>query len=96
MLALIAGLRAVPDERRLWGLTSHERLCLLSENTSRSPWYVIFVALDTDNVSVEYLMPSEDAPWPDAYVRGHASSVDDAVRMILIGMDRSGGWPTSQ
>lgn len=93
MCSLIARLRALPDERRVYGLTSHYRLCLLAEDTSASPWYVIFVAVDS-RVFVEYLMSVHDAPWPRACVRGEASSEDEAVAMILTAMDRSGGWNT--
>ena len=49
MLSLIARLRAAPDEHRAFGLTSHLRLCLLAEDTYKSPWYVIVSALDSRN-----------------------------------------------
>ena len=57
MLSLVARLRALPDERRVFGLTSHLRLCLLAEDTWKSSWYVIVSALDSRNYTVEYLMP---------------------------------------
>jgi hypothetical protein len=92
MLALIARLRALPLDRRVFGLTSHLRLCLLAEDTYESPWFVIVSALDNRNYYVEYLMPERSAPWPHAYVKGEARSEDDAVRMIEIAMDQSEGW----
>lgn len=92
MLSLIARLRALPDEQQVFGLTSHLQLCLLAEDTWKSPWYVIVSALDSRNYTVEYLMPEALAPWPRAYVRGEASSEDDAVRMIATAMERSEGW----
>jgi hypothetical protein len=92
MLDLIARLCALPDERRVWGLTSHQRLCLLSSDTSASPWYVIVAALNHRNNFIEYLMPSVSAPWTNAYVRGEARSEDQAIEMVITAMDRSGGW----
>jgi hypothetical protein len=92
MLDLLAALRALPDERHVFGLTSHHRLCLLAQDTSRSPWFVIISALDKRNYSVEYLMPASIAPWPQAYVRGEARSEGEAVKMILTAMERSQGW----
>ena len=92
MLDLIARLRALPDERHVYGLTSLYRLCFLAEDTWQSPWFVIVAALDKRNYFIEYLMPEDEAPWAKAYVRGEANSEDDAVRMILIGMEKSGGW----
>jgi hypothetical protein len=92
MLKLIAALRAQHDDRRVWGLTSNYRLCLLAEDTYTSPWYVIVSALDQRNLFVEYLMPRRDAPWDRAYVKGEARSVDEAVHLVLIAMDRCEGW----
>ncbi|MES2692920.1 MAG: hypothetical protein V4773_05560 [Verrucomicrobiota bacterium] len=92
MLDLLAALRASADERRVWGLTSMLRLCLLSENTYKSPWHVIVAALDHRNYFIEYRMPPRLAPWPEAHVRGEARSLDDALKMVLIAMDNSEGW----
>lgn len=95
MLALLARLRALPDERCVYGLTSLYRLCFLAEDTWKSPWFVIVAALDKRNYHIEYLMPERDAPWPRAYIRGEARSEDEAVQMILTAMERSEGWKPS-
>ena len=92
MLALINRLRALPDERKVFGLTSHLRLCLLAVDSWKSPWFVIISALDQRNYYIEYLMPGRIAPWPRAYVRGEANSENAAVQMILTAMDKSEGW----
>lgn len=92
MLDLIGRLVALPGERRVYGLTSHYRLCLLAQDSSQSPWFVIISALNKKNYYVEYLMPERVAPWPHAYVRGEARSEDDAMRIIMIAMEKSEGW----
>jgi hypothetical protein len=92
MLDLIARLRALPHERRVWGLTSHYRLCLLAHDTYQSPRYVTVAALDRNNYSIDYLMPAAVAPWSGARVQGDARSEDDAVQMIVTAMERSEGW----
>jgi hypothetical protein len=92
MLDLLSKLKALPDERRVYGLSSLYRLCLLAEDTWKSPWFVIISALDRSNYTVEYLMPEAVAPWPHAYIRGEARSEDDALKMILIAMENSKGW----
>src|SRR4051812_5028723 len=84
MLDLLERLRALPNEQRVFGLTSHARLCLLAEDAYTSPWFVIISALDKRNYFVEYLMPEHVAPWPHAYVRGEARTEDDALQMIVI------------
>jgi hypothetical protein len=95
MLSLLARLRAIPDDRSVWGLTSLSRLCLLSQDLWHTPWHVVFCAVGgKDDYVIEYLMPEASAPWPNAYVRGEARSEDEAVQMILTAMERSEGWKT--
>ena len=92
MLSLLARLRALPDSRNVWGLTSHYRLALLAQDSYETPWFVIVAVLDMRNYFVEYLMPERVAPWPHAYVRGEARTEDDAVQMIMTAMEKSEGW----
>lgn len=95
MLSLIERLRAVPEPVEVYGLTSHERLCLLPADSSAASWPVIFIALDFRNYFVEYLVPEKLAPWPNAYMRGEAQSENQAVEMILTAMRNSGAWSIS-
>ncbi len=91
MASLIARLRALPDQRRAYGLTSHYGLNLVAVDDSASPWYVHVVAFSS-HMSVEYLMPEHEAPWLRARVHGVASTEDEAAAMILTAMERCGGW----
>jgi hypothetical protein len=91
MINLIARLRALPDDRCVWGLTSHMALCLLSQDDCISPRYVVVEPLDQRCYFVEYLMPRTSVPWRGAYVRGEARSEDEAVQMVVTALDRSGG-----
>jgi hypothetical protein len=93
MLALIARLRALPNSRRAFGVTSHLRLCLLAQDDWKSPPYVTISIMDRHNYFVDYLMPARIAPWPNASVHGEAHSEDEALRMIDIAMANSEGWP---
>lgn len=92
MLSLIRRLREHPDPRRVFGLTSHGRLCLLPEDNYAAPWSVIVLAINSDNYSIEYLVPKHLAPWPNAYMKGEARSEEEAVQMILVAMNNSGAW----
>lgn len=94
MCSLISRLRASPDARQVYGLTSHHRLCLLASDTYQARQFVILSALDRSNYWIEYLMPEAVAPWPEAYIRGEAHSEDEAVRMVLTAMINSQGWDT--
>ena len=92
MLCLIDRLHALPAPERVYGLTSLHRLCLLSEDSWKSPWHIIVSAADDRFFQIEYLLPERMAPWPNAYVRGEAHSLDDAIEKICIAMQRSEGW----
>ena len=95
VLKLMIRLRELPNEYRVYGLTSLSRLCLLAEDDYRSPWYVIISVLDSRNYFVEYLMPENTAPWVGAYVKGEPHSEDEAIEMIAIAMKNSEGWSTN-
>ena len=95
--SLIARLRALEDERVVYGLTSHYSLCLLSRDDYSSPGYVTISASCESDYTIEYLMPSDQAPWHrPARVSGIARSEDEAVEMILIAMEQSRGWTDSE
>jgi hypothetical protein len=91
MIPLIERLRAHPDERAVWGLTSHAHLVLLSADTYKSPWYVRFCGMGKW-YQIDYLMPERLAPWPGARVTAEAHSQDTAFQMILQAMELSEGW----
>ncbi len=92
MLGQIAHLRSRPDDRQVFGLTSHYRLVLLAEDTFTSPWFVRILALNEQEYQVEFLLPPSSAPWPGAKVTGECRSEQAAVSMIETAMERSGGW----
>lgn len=92
MLGLLARLRAVPDDKRVFGVTSHRRLLLLAEDSHRSPAFVIVSVLGKSEYHIEALLPEWAAPWPDAYVRGFARAEDEAVEMVMTAMKVSEGW----
>lgn len=92
MLQLVERLRQTPNEYHVWGLMSHQRLCLLAEDDYRTPRYVTVAVLDQRNYFIEYRMQADSAPWSEAYVKGEAGSEDEAVQMILVAMRNSGGW----
>jgi hypothetical protein len=91
MLSLVQRLREVPDPREVWCVTSHTGIALLAEPSWRSPWLVQILGQAGD-YTVDYLLPPQVAPWPDARVRGEAKTEDRALEMVLIAMKMSQGW----
>jgi hypothetical protein len=93
MLRLLQELHSCPAHHEAWGLTSHYHLCLLAEDCYETPWLVRVIGSGSQ-YRIEYLLPKTMAPWPNAYVQGEASSPEQAINMVLIGMVRSEGWST--
>lgn len=92
--AMLAFLRAFDErfpDRQVWGLTSHYQLWLLACDDWRSPWLVSVIG-NASEFSVEYRMPSDEAPWADALVRGSAPDLRRALDLVAVAMERSGGW----
>ena len=78
----------------IWGLTSLYRLILQAEDNYASTNHVILIAND-DEYYIEYQIPKETAPWENAFVKGTATSLDEAMRMLRIAMANSQGWKDS-
>jgi hypothetical protein len=92
MLELLEAMRQLPVRKTVYGLTSHQKLCLLSQDDYDSAWWITIDPEPLGLYRVSYLMQASVAPWPGAYVTGVARSLGTAIDMILIGMENSGGW----
>ena len=90
MRALFRRLREHPVEHRAYGLTSHHHLCLLTEDTGESTWWVRFIGINAGWYSVSYVLPESYRPWQR--LSGEAQSESQAVEMILQAMEWCGGW----
>jgi len=78
-------------ELRIWGLTSHYRLVLMATETYHGDWSVIIIG-QKGNYRVDYLMPKEYAPWENAYVTGETTDFEEALKISIIGIKKSGAW----
>src|SRR6266496_2038522 len=78
MLALIQLLNAAIQKNIIWSLTSIDRLILLTEDKSSSQWFVKIASLRFDEFYIEYFLPNEKSPWPNAWITGMANSVEKA------------------
>ena len=92
MIDLVACLRALPDNRIVYALTSHFRLCLLPKDTGAPPWPVVVSALCDHEYYVNSRMPENLAPWRAAHIAGTAHSAEEAARWVIIAMEKSGAW----
>jgi hypothetical protein len=89
MLELLPLVAEACADLDLWGVTSHERLCLRGANEYESPWLVIIEPIPGDGFDVRFRLPDDEAPWPGAMVWGHAHTKEDAGAMVRVGVARS-------
>jgi hypothetical protein len=92
MLELLPLLGQACSGLGVWGLTSHERLCLIAADTQQAPWLVIIEPVPGDEYEIRYLLPGPEAPWDHAMVWGRARSPEEACRMVVVAIERSGGF----
>ena len=92
MIQLIHMINDTFIDTQIWGLTSHYRLALLSENHWDSAWHVIIENPGNHEYYLSYIMPQ--SPWPDsgATVHGVATSLEQARKYLIIAMNESHGW----
>jgi len=92
MLLLIRALRADHSPLRAYGMTHMHQLGLRAVDDAAAPEFIRVIASSEDSYFVEFRMPEEKAPWPHAWVKGEATSTEDAKNMVLTAMRLSGAW----
>jgi hypothetical protein len=92
MLELMPLLDADLGHQPIWGLTSHDTLCLLPHDDYQAEWLVTVQVQAWRGFRVTYHMPASEAPWADAIVEGIAQDKEQAREFIRIAIRRSCGW----
>lgn len=95
MLAIIDLINNTFIETKIYGLTSHAHLLLLSSDRSDSDRFVSIIANGLQEFHIEYLIPKEKQPWSNATVKGATKSLDEFRNYIIIAMTESQGWKDS-
>lgn len=90
MLAIIDLINNTFIETKIYGLTSHAHLLLLSSDR-----FVSIIANGLQEFHIEYLIPKEKQPWSNATVKGATKSLDEFRNYIIIAMTESQGWKDS-
>ncbi len=91
MIAFIEKVNEVFPKTEIWALTSHYFLNLRPQDDHTLNTYVVVMASGS-SYSLEYLLPPELAPWPNAYVQGNTPTLDQAIEYLKIAMVESRGW----
>ena len=88
---LIERLDSIFKETIIYGLTSLARLVLLSEDTYKSTWHVMFASFDS-TYYVDYHRQGREDIDLDTDICPKANNINDAVELVLNAMKNSGGW----
>lgn len=86
---LAESLSEISRFQEAYALTSHSDLILQPIDNYTPPWCVIVRMPENVLFEVRYRMPDISSPWPGAYVFGEAQGIQDAVKMIVIGMEKT-------
>lgn len=91
MIELINLINQIFKDTQIWGLTSHFRLILLTENRWNSKAHVI-ISYGSEGYHFEYAMSDEKRPCPNTNVKGYCKSLEEAKKYLAISMNESGAW----
>lgn len=92
MLDLLKVINDIFKDTLIHGLTSHARLILQNADDWEADCYVVISSDGMNEYRFEYQMPIGKRPWPNAYVIGIATTLDQARQYLLIAMRESEGW----
>jgi hypothetical protein len=92
MHRLIALLRMSSMPYAAFGFTHVHQLALTAEDRDGAQEFVRISAQDEHVYWIEYLLPPQPSPWPDAWVRGLGTSPEEAAAMVITAIERSEGW----
>lgn len=84
--------RSLP-ETTVWGLTSHDRLLLMSTPEYDRSEHHVQVYHYGDQFWVEYFPPKGRLPVSDSHIAFRASTIPELLPKLLIAMADSNGWP---
>ncbi|WP_163411497.1 hypothetical protein [Flavobacterium ajazii] len=95
MLKIVDLINKTFTETKIYGLTSHAHLLLLSEDDSMSDWYVAINVSVLEEYHIEYQITKDSQPWENATIKGATKSMDEFKKIIIIAMSESQGWSKS-
>lgn len=77
-----------------WGLTSHDRLWLMSDpQFDGGPRHVGIDPFGDNTFQVTYIPPNGELPIPNSEIVFRVSSIEEASVRIRFAMALTGGWP---
>lgn len=88
MLLLLDMINLTFIKTNLYGLTSHDTLCVFPTYNWEDEWFLKITGVDKNVFKFEYTIPSDKRPWKNAIVVG----VEKAKEFLIIAMVESNVW----
>ena len=95
LVALLEHLSGVRCSRKVYALSSMDRLCLLSQDYWDTPWWIRVTCREPDGYDVRCHIPTLKSPWKGAEFSSYTESASLASDYVLAGLDACGGWDRS-
>lgn len=95
MLLLLEMINNTFINTTLYGLTSHDTLCVFPTDSWEFDWFLAINGTGKNTFKFKYKMPSYISPWENALVIGH-SNLETAKDFLIIAMVESNGWPNNK
>ncbi|XZE36722.1 hypothetical protein SH501x_002306 [Pirellulaceae bacterium SH501] len=96
MRSLITALNDALPKTIVWGLTSHDTLCLMSMPAyDAGPWYVAIDSRVGGGFEVTYRPPEGELPIPESEIRFCVSDLGLAIERIKKAMALTMAWADS-
>lgn len=79
-------------ETQLIATTSHLRLCIQDRDEDHLNWVIIVASVGLDEYYFEYKVPECKSPWSNAWMRGTAKDLNEALIFLIKSMWESEVW----
>ena len=79
-------------ETELIASTSHQRLCIQSKDDKVPEWLIIISNGGLNEYYLEYKVPEYKSPWKEAWMKGTAKDIYEAIIFLIKSMIETGNW----
>ena len=94
-IQMIEFIKAINDtfvETQLWAHTSHSRLGIQAKDDEFLTNVIYVSNIGIDEFYFEFKLPKSKEPWENAWVKGKANSIEEAIKFLLISMEETEEW----
>ncbi|GGH78034.1 hypothetical protein HNQ91_003969 [Filimonas zeae] len=92
MLAFIAMINKTFVSTMMYGVTSHNVLCIQVDDAEESDWLILVNGIGYNRYLIEYKLPPGIKSCHNVTVKGDVHSLEEARSFLIVAMNESEGW----